>query len=239
MKFSKLALVMGSAIAVAAGAFVGTACSSSSSAGSGSGSGSGSGGTVDSGSGSDTGTTNEDSGNTGSDTGTEADSGTTTGPDCGSIPSLHANTAGAIYCGYGADGGSITCGTGTECCLGGKVGNTFDPQDCVAWSATGAGCDNPPADAGGGAIGIACNQVSDCTANGQAAGGSCCLQGSSDSTVAGCGFPKKKGGSAIVCEATPACAAGEIQVCSAQADCPTGTTCTAGKWKIYQIGFCQ
>jgi hypothetical protein len=48
-----------------------------------------------------------------------------------------------------------------------------------------------------------------------------------------------------VCEGTAggttatACAAGETQVCSSQADCPTGTTCTAGKWKLYQLGFCQ
>ncbi len=43
-------------------------------------------------------------------------------------------------------------------------------------------------------IGIACNQNSDCTSNGQAAGGSCCLVGASVSTVAGCNYPKAKNG---------------------------------------------
>jgi hypothetical protein len=243
MKFSKLALVMGSTLALGAGLCVGTACSSSSSnsgGGSGGGSGSGSGGAVDSGSASDV--TTGDDGGTG-DTGTpETDGGS--GVDCGSIPTLHMNPAGSIFCGYGAgDAGEITCATGTECCLGGEVSSSsgYSPQACSTWTANGAGCTNPAADSGAmyPAIGIACNQNSDCTANGQATGGSCCLVGASVSTVAGCGYPKAKSGDNIQCESTPACASGEIQVCSSQADCPTGTTCTAGKWKIYDLGFCQ
>jgi hypothetical protein len=27
-------------------------------------------------------------------------------------------------------------------------------------------------------------------------------------------------------------------MCSQQSDCPSGTTCTAGRWKIYEVGFC-
>lgn len=248
MKFSKLALVMGSALALGAGLCVGTACSSSSSnsgGGSGGGSGSGSGGTVDSGSAADV--TTDDSGSTGGDSGNETDGGS--GVDCGKLPTLHANPAGSIFCGYGpdvdagGDGGTITCGVGSQCCLGGEVSASsgYSPQTCSTWTANGVGCDNPAADSGAeyAAIGIACNQNSDCTSNGQATGGSCCLVGATVSTVAGCSYPKAKSGTVIQCESTPSCAAGEIQVCSAQADCPTGTTCTAGKWKLYDLGFCQ
>lgn len=39
--------------------------------------------------------------------------------------------------------------------------------------------------------------------------------------------------------AATACAGGELQVCAVDSDCPTGKTCVAGKWKIYQMGFCQ
>jgi hypothetical protein len=171
------------------------------------------------------------------------------GPDCGKLPSLHANPAGDIYCGYGADGGEIDCLTGMECCLGGSIGGgMYAPQECATWSGTGAGCMNPaPVDGGAStAIGIACNQVSDCTTNGMSSATACCLQGASAAPVAGCGYTKAKDGTAIVCEVGTAsadggaatCAAGETQVCSTQADCPAGTTCTAGKWKIYDLGFC-
>jgi Cys-rich repeat protein len=66
---------------------------------------------------------------------------------------------------------------------------------------------------------------------------------------AGCSYLKSTKGSAIVCEGTgggadggvtsTACATGEVQVCSSDADCPSGMSCQPGKWKIYQIGFCQ
>jgi hypothetical protein len=241
MNLKKLALVMSAGFVLGAGTFAGAGCSSSSSGGSGGGSGSSSGGagdsSVDTGTGSDTGVETDSS---------ESDSGAS--PDCGKLPTLHMNAAGDIYCGYGpaddagGDGGEINCGTGTECCLGGSIGGgQYDPQACATWSATGAGCDNPPGVDGGAstAIGIACNQIADCTANGQAAGGSCCLQGATVATVAGCGYPKAKDGNAIVCETTATCTSGETQICSSQADCPSGMTCTAGKWKIYDIGFCQ
>ena len=35
------------------------------------------------------------------------------------------------------------------------------------------------------------------------------------------------------------CAAGEVQICSSAADCPAGKQCIAGKWKIFQVGFCM
>ncbi len=233
MKVSKFALVICAALAGTGGALTETACSSSSNGSSSGGSGSGSGGGSDA---------SMDSASTG-DTGMEEDTGTSSGGgdggagvDCGSIPSLHANTPGDIYCGYGApDGGDLDCLTGSMCCLGGSIGGgQYAPQVCGTWNAAGSGCTNPD----GGGIGIACNQISDCTANSDAGFGACCLQGGSEAMVAGCGYPKAKDGNAIACESTATCAIGEIPICSSQADCPSGTTCTAGKWKIYQIGFC-
>jgi hypothetical protein len=102
------------------------------------------------------------------------------------------------------------------------------------------------------AIGIACNQTSDCAANGMTGSVACCLQGAKGpNPVTGCGYDKASSGTAVVCEATTGgtttdagymvgtCLAGETQICSSDTDCPTGTTCKPGKWKIYQIGFCQ
>jgi len=126
------------------------------------------------------------------------------------------------------------------CCLGGSLGGAmYAPQECSPNAMVG--CTNGAPDAGGtAAIPIQCNQVADCTANGFQGAGSCCLQGASaPSIVPGCGYLKTKGGSAVVCETNPVCAAGEAQICSTIADCPQGTACTPGKWKIFQIGFCQ
>jgi hypothetical protein len=187
--------------------------------------------TGDTGSGFDSGTI-VDSG-TGVDTGMPVDAG------CGSVPSLHPDPAGTIFCGFGADGGSLSCQTGQECCLGGSLGGgTFGPQECATYGSTCTNGGDP--DAGGSlAIPIACLQIADCTANGVASAGACCLQGATaPADQPGCTYPRSKSGSAIVCETAPACAVGEVQICSSQADCPTGTTCTPGKWKIFQVGFC-
>ena len=161
--------------------------------------------------------------------------------DCGSTPTLHPSDAGAIYCGF-VDGGSLICGTGQQCCLGGKVGNTFQNQDCVTWGGT---CDNPPPDSGTSPpVPIECGQNSDCTANGAASGSVCCLQGgTAPAQVAGCSYYKSSpGGSSIVCSAgsNGACPGStDIQICSSDTDCPQGKTCTPMKWKIYQLGFCK
>jgi hypothetical protein len=171
-----------------------------------------------------------DSGSTGTDAG------------CGTSPTLHTTDAGSIFCGYN-DAGSFACGVGTQCCLGGKVGSSFDPEDCVSFGAT---CDNPaPTDAGGGGLPIQCGQISDCTANG-ITGAACCLQGTAaPATVPGCTYAKATNGTGVVCEASdagggvPACAAGEVQICSSDSDCPTGQTCTPMKWKLYQMGYCK
>jgi hypothetical protein len=96
--------------------------------------------------------------------------------------------------------------------------------------------------------------VTDCTGAGFSGAVACCLQGATaPAIVPGCTYPRAKAGTAVVCEGTPGgdagtdaaatttgtCAVGEVQLCSSQSDCPTGTTCTAGKWKIFQVGFCM
>jgi hypothetical protein len=169
------------------------------------------------------------------------------GGDCGAIPHLHENPPGDIYCGYGADAGPLDClasaGDGM-CCLGGSLGNgEYAAQVCSPNAMVG--CPNGGEDAGGTpAIPIQCNQIADCTANGFQGAGACCLQGASaPSASAGCDDLTSRAGTAIVCEGSAgggatACAAGEVQICSSNVDCPSGTTCTPGKWKIFQLGFC-
>ncbi|HEY8041797.1 MAG TPA: hypothetical protein VIF15_18465, partial [Polyangiaceae bacterium] len=104
-------------------------------------------------------------------------------------------------------------------------------DDCVTW---GQGCDNP-ADGG---LPVQCEQTSDCTANGHS-GSVCCIKGTTPAAVPGCGYDKAKGGTGVFCEQGTACASGDIQICSSQADCPSGTTCTPFKWKIIQLGYCK
>jgi hypothetical protein len=157
-----------------------------------------------------------------------------------------------VFCGYGEDGGSVSCTTGNECCLGGTSSGSsgFAADQCGTFGST---CTN-----GTGPVPISCNQVADCTANGSF-GAACCLQGGSGSgvpaAVSGCPATdlKLSDGTAVICESgsadagagdaaalpVPACAAGETQICSSQADCPTGKTCTAMHWKLYDIGFCM
>jgi hypothetical protein len=57
--------------------------------------------------------------------------------------------------------------------------------------------------------------------------------------VPGCGYFKAIGGSGAFCEQGTTCAAGETRLCESNADCAAGQSCTAFKWKIYQLGFCQ
>src|ERR1700722_5291236 len=156
---------------------------------------------------------------------------------CGSTPTLHADTPGTIFCGFG-DAGELNCVTGQECCLGGYLGNdVYGPQEGPMFGAT---CTNGGVpDTGTPAIPMQCAQVADCTANSVTGAASCCLQGANPPADApGCTYPKAVGGTAVVCETTAACATGEVQICSQQSDCPTGKTCTPGKWKILQVGFC-
>jgi hypothetical protein len=160
---------------------------------------------------------------------------------CGSTPTLHQNPAGDLYCWLGSDGGVLDClassGAGT-CCLGGLItAGNYAPDICAA---NATGCTNGAPDAGGtAAIPIQCWQVIDCAPNGVSGALSCCIRGATPpAPVPGCGYLRSRAGSAVVCEPTPTCAMGDVQVCSSQADCPTGTTCTPGKWKIFDVGFC-
>ena len=242
-----LALVLGAAAVVAAGGVNLLACSGGSSGGGG---GSSSGG-HDSGSQDGTGSSSgSSSGGTSSSGGSSGgSSGSSSGgmeAGCKADPSLHPGTAGTVFCGY-TDAGSFNCPMGQECCLGGKVGTSFAPEMCGTF---GAACTN-----GTNPLPIECQQPEDCTANGMA-GAACCLQGgaSAPAAVAGCdpGDLKSSGGTGIICEgagggdagasdagASPgACKAGELQICEAPSDCPAGKTCTATRWKLYEIGVC-
>lgn len=247
MNIKQIALVLGTTVALVGGGLGAVACSSSSSAGSssgssGGGSGSGSGGTMDSGEDTSSGSS---SGGSGSSSGSTGDAGTA---DCGSIPTLHPNPAGDIYCGYAGDAGALDCvadsGTGW-CCLGGKVGTGYAPQICGANSAACIADGDPDAGPSGAGVPIQCNQIGDCAGNGSAGATACCLQGSPGFvTVPGCGYGKAKGGTAVVCEGTGGgaatmCAAGEVNLCLADTDCPSGMHCVAGKWKIFQVGYCS
>ena len=181
------------------------------------------------------------------DASADADAGQDSGTiaDCGSTPTLHADEAGTIYCGF--SGTALDCPTGQECCLGGYLvdAGAFAPQQCMAYGTT---CNNGVfgSDAASPPIPVMCGQISDCKANGVSNAVACCLQGATAPADAPtCIYPRATLGTAVVCEssdagagAAAACAAGEVQICSSQADCPTGKTCTPGKWKILDVGFC-
>ena len=251
MNIKTVALVFGATMTLVAGGMGAVACSSSSGGNGSSGSGSGSSGSSSGGGGD--GTTSSSSGGSGSSSGSTGDDGGdagTTTADCGSIPTLHKNNPGDVYCGP-TDAGGLDClfdsGSG-YCCIGGSTSGTsagpYYPQMCAA---NAAGCTNGAPDAGpyGPAIPVACNQIADCPTNGFTGATACCLQAASTAAeVPGCGYVKAKGGNAIVCEGTgggapTTCASGEQNVCSSDMDCPSGTTCKPGKWKLVQIGFCQ
>ncbi len=249
MNIKHLALVLGAAALVASGGVGSVACSSSSSNSSSSSSSSG-GSSSGGSSGSSSGSTADSGGDDSGSSSGGGDGGGSSG--CKMDPSLHPGTAGSIFCGY-TDAGAFNCMTGQQCCLGGKEGSGYAPEQCMTWGGT---CTN-----GMGPLPIECEQPQDCAANGMT-GAACFLQGnpSPPAPVAGCdpGDLISHGGSAIACEvagsggdggsagdggaaeggAAGACAAGELQVCEAPGDCPTGKTCTPIRWKLYQIGVC-
>jgi hypothetical protein len=263
MNIRSMAMVLGAAFTVAAGSMTAIGCSSSNGGGSGTDfPGSSSGGKYQQGTGDDASTGTSSGDTTGSSSGdtTGSSSGDTTSSgasssgttaSCKSAPSLHADPAGSIYCGFGAaDGGSLTCGTGQQCCLGGKVGGAYEPQVCGTF---GQACENPGPDAGSPAIPVQCAQVADCTANG-IQNAACCLAGAEapapEGALPACASSglKVSGGNSIMCEVSsspapasgaPACAAGEAQICSADSDCPTGQTCIPMRWKVIELGFCE
>lgn len=256
MKTTTWALILGAASLAASGSM--TACGSSSGGNSGGGSGGSSGGSGSSSGATDdsgvdaTGSSSGSGSGSGSSSGSTTDGGSSSG--CKADPTLHPGTGGSIFCGY-TDAGSFNCPTGQECCLGGTMGTGYAPEMCATFGAT---CTN-----GTGPLPIECNQPQDCAANGMA-NAVCCLWGgaTAPAPVSGCdsGDLKSTKGSGIKCEMPTAstsdagsgdggasdagmatggsCATGEMQVCEAPGDCPTGKTCTPIRWKLYEIGVC-
>jgi hypothetical protein len=164
--------------------------------------------------------------------------------ECGSTPTLHVDEAGSVYCGFQSPS-DLYCVKGQECCLGGALGDgSFASQQCQTLGTTCTNVGVP--DAGAPAIPVACMQIADCKANGETNAVACCLQGGTvPADQTGCLYPRSSDGTAVVCETSDAgatgaaaCATGEIQMCSSAADCPAGKTCTPGKWKIFDVGFC-
>ncbi len=232
MQIRNLAWVFGAALAVSVGGMGAMACSSGSS---------GSTGGSSSGSGSSSGGTGSDAAAdvaTGDDGGTGVDSGTPTADaGCKNPATPHPGTAGDVFCGYGADGGSLTCSTGQQCCVGGSLGGgQYAPDDCNTW---GGACDNPD----GGGLPVECEQPQDCTANNKS-GAVCCLvapTGGAVNSVPGCPLDfKATGGKGTSCEMGTTCAAGDVQLCGADTDCPSSAPhCVGFRWKIIQLGYCS
>lgn len=182
---------------------------------------------------------------------------------CKSPPSLHAGTAGDLFCGYPndagvwVDAGSFTCGTsgscdcnpGNICCLGGSAGGgQYYPEQCAPWAdGIDAGVGACAANKG---LPIECEQTSDCTSNGAPTGSICCLTGNPSAPApspTNCTADlKSSGGTGIVCTlpsdggvtAGQCPNSGDLQVCETQGECTGGKTCTAIRWKLYEIGVC-
>jgi hypothetical protein len=177
------------------------------------------------------------------DGGTATDGGTQVGSDasatgpcsgsavsCGASPKLYPGPAGSLFCGNGAKGGVLTCSSGEECCLGGALSVTsYAPNECAP---SGSACTNGGTGTGmSPGLPLACEQTADC-----GSGAKCCLQ--SATLDSACGWPVYRDGGGTACEAAGACTSGDVQVCSSDAECPSGTTCVAGKWQTFEFGLC-
>jgi hypothetical protein len=161
--------------------------------------------------------------------------GTDDAPGC-IIPALHPADPGSLYCGGNDAATTFYCDAGLECCLGGKVGSQFAPDQCASWDTA---CPNPL----DGSMPIECEQTSDCTVNAKVTS-VCCLQGATaPAPTSGCPASDLKAmdGTGTVCEPGTTCSAsGDLQICETQAECAgIGKTCTAFHWKIFQMGFCM
>jgi hypothetical protein len=140
---------------------------------------------------------------------------------CGTTPALHPEAAPGVYCPFTATG-ATTCAAGDQCCeppaANGQV------SVCAA-AGTGCGVTN--------ALVWQCEDALDCAAS--AAGPVCCGVGAV-TLDATCGFHRGTGFTGSHCAAS--CAAGEVHVCEAQAQCPAGTTCTPFKTNGLAMGAC-
>lgn len=239
MKIRNLALVLGAAFTVAAGGFAATACSSNNPAVTGGGYDSG---TVrDSSTGNDSGNTGNDSGMMGSDAGDGGNS-------CGSTPSLKPGDGGSIYCPFAADAGQyVTCSSSgfchldcptatTYCCIGGGTSPNYYTSACQT---IGQACDNPPEDAGHGGRPVQCEEAADCQ-GGDAGAMICCGTGGLPAQDPTCGYYKESPGfKATTCTTGTTCPSGQFQICSTDAECGSGKTCTPFKALGVQLGFCM
>ena len=200
------------------GALPGVDGSSSGSSGS-SGSSSGTSGTSGGSSGTSggsSGTSGGSSGTSGSSSGSSGDA----GADCGKVPTLHPTDGGVgPFCPFLAGDGGRDCPTTQTCCHADNVA----PETCAADPNT---CAVPD----GGAT-FQCDTPLQC-----GAGTTCCLHGTvqSDPVCLTLFGSKIKG---TFCEAT--CAAGSVQICAQQSDCPAATTCTPFSTKGHQFGYCK
>ena len=189
----------------------------------------GGGGTDTGGGGTDTGGGGTDTGGGGTDTagGGDTSGGGDTGSEagtCGKDPTLHVPVAGSgPYCpGYKPDGGtaSASCAAGEFCCETKTTSGT--PSNCAA---SASAC----------ATGIeavwACDAPSMC-----GAGMVCCGDGT-PKIKTGCTYEEIFPAKGTVCAA--ACTATQVTVCEADADCPTGKTCTPIKTGGKQVGYCK
>jgi hypothetical protein len=223
MKLTKIALMLGSGVAVIAAGILSGACSSSSG---------GSGTTTQ-----DSGMTmTEDSSMAAEDAGTDA---------CGNSPSLHPTSleaGGGVYCPFGGPASETTlyCGAGDAaadkfCCISGEVGTTYPPSVCQASCSFTATSGNTT---------IQCEDpATDCPT-----GNICC--GGAEKTIAldtSCSYYKLSDWVYTKCEATAACAGtatapatgAEFQLCTGPTECPAGKTCTPFKSKGVDLGFCM
>ena len=230
MKLSNVAFVLGGLVSMAAAVVGSGACSSSSS----------------SGSQPDSGTATDSSVGGGDTAMPSADADVDAG--CGDNPALHPNTpGGGVYCPFGAaaDGGDLTLYCGADggaanvCCIGGENANsTYPPSICSAGTCTFT--------ATSGNTQVQCEDpATDCPA-----GNVCCGSASKSHTIeqkTGCTYDDLSDWVYTKCEKGTACAATstapgtgpEFQLCTSNAECGGGKTCTPFKAKGIDMGYCM
>lgn len=181
-------------------------------------------GTADTGSTTDTGSS-MDTGTT--DTGTSTtDTGTTTADaaNCGSAPTLHPAGDAGVYCPNAGDGGTNTsCAIGQTCC---DVPNKSTPgSSCIASGSTCPTSTPKPASAW------------ECDAPSQCGTGKICCGIGTPKLRTGCTYDEVFPAEGSKCEVS--CTTGQYVICEANADCPTGKTCTPLKSGGKQVGYCR
>jgi hypothetical protein len=229
MKISTMALFLGGALVCGVGGIGLAACSSDSNTGNPTGGDSG---------GNHDGTTGSEGG--GGDGGAIDSGGNEGGGDSaggcthGNPPSLHVSDGGptSLFCGFKAnDAGTLYCDPHTQnCCVGGSMGTGFADPTC---NTKGVACVNGtmPKE-------IDCEDSNDCPV----VGSICCYTGPVPTLDPTCNYYRATSGISTHCvdpDAGTACASGEQQICSSNAECPSGKTCTPFKTIYFGLGFCM